>query len=522
MARIPSVNVNVTEEILNGINADVPFLPAVLLKTKSGPIGEVTAVTSEQDFISKFGKSDYTVPNAYALQLYLKAYKYVYVVRLANEANAAIGQGEAKFTGKDSKEIPIFKVETKYKTDMYNGKTIKLVYDATYHKIWLDASSITGKNTISIKEDCLPDTLVAAEYNADGKLIGGFEYILNKLVTSLNAITALNLVVTNLFTDKTNADEVPTVEALTEGFVVNIEGGDSGNDTALTPIKVQEFIDKFDNKKYNINGMAIPDYTGAEVVNHAVELANRRNFVYIAAPAGKSVEDYKDSIDRYEADNRGSLVIYAPNGLRKDLVDAEGEEVEISAAMAALGVYAYNDAVYPWSAPAGTTRGLVSIFHGLAVELTESDMADFYEYKLPVNCINDISGTGFVVWGNKTATVDSPFLDRINVARLVKYLVKQATKISYKYLFQPISLELFTDWKVTLENLLEVIKTGNGLSGYAVIIDNTNNTDETIAKNEMYATIRIKPLEVSEFITIDLTVTDTVEVVLEAESEVGE
>ena len=38
--------------------------------------------------------------------------------------------------------------------------------------------------------------------------------------------------------------------------------------------------------------------------------------------------------------------------------------------------------------------------------------------------INDISGKGYIVWGNKTTTSSSTFFDRINVARLVKYVTK--------------------------------------------------------------------------------------------------
>ena len=179
--QLPSVNVNVTEEVLSGINVEVPFLPAVLLKTKSGPVGEITAITSEQNFKNIFGNSDYTVPNAYALQLYLKAFKYVYVTRIAS-SSAAKGTATVTFDNSGS-DVQLFKVETKYKTDTLNGKTVKLVYDGTAHKVWLDVSSITGRNTISIKEDCVVDTLTAAVYE-DGVLTGGLEFILNKLVNS--------------------------------------------------------------------------------------------------------------------------------------------------------------------------------------------------------------------------------------------------------------------------------------------------------------------------------------------------
>ena len=49
----------------------------------------------------------------------------------------------------------------------------------------------------------------------------------------------------------------------------------------------------------------------------------------------------------------------------------------------------------------------------------------------------------------------------------------------------------------------------------ALIVDDTINTEQTIASNQLNAIIRIKPQEVSEFINIDLTLTDTITVSVE-------
>ena len=140
---LPKVNVNVGEETLLAYSSLVPFVPAVILKTKSGPIGTIETITSEAQFKAIFGESDYTVPAAYALQLYLRTYSYVLVTRIANTSEAAIGTGTLSFTS-DSDSIDLLSVVTDYKTDLFNGKEIKLVYDGTAHKIWLDVSSITG------------------------------------------------------------------------------------------------------------------------------------------------------------------------------------------------------------------------------------------------------------------------------------------------------------------------------------------------------------------------------------------
>ena len=76
---IPNTRVNVQEVTLAGRNVLIPFIPAVLLKTKSGPIGTVERITTEAQFIAMFGQSDATTPAAYTLQKYLRAYQYAYV-----------------------------------------------------------------------------------------------------------------------------------------------------------------------------------------------------------------------------------------------------------------------------------------------------------------------------------------------------------------------------------------------------------------------------------------------------------
>ena len=57
---------------------------------------------------------------------------------------------------------------------------------------------------------------------------------------------------------------------------------------------------------------------------------------------------------------------------------------------------------------------------------------------------------------------------------------------------------------------LDTLITNSAISEYKTVMDSSNNTEETIAKNELHALIRIKPLEVAEFIDIDLVITDQV------------
>lgn len=501
---LPKVNVNVGEQTLVAANTQIPFVPAVLMKTKSGPIGTIETITSEAQFKAIFGESDYTTPSAYAIQTYLRSYSYVLVTRLANEDEAKIGTGEVAYTPAEGAAIKLIKAETNYKTDLFNGKEIKLVYDGTAHKLWIDVSSITGRHTISIKEDCMADTIKANE----------LEVVLDKLVESINA-TGLGFTLTNLYTGKTEDDVVPTVDVFTAGLSIFIGTGDSGNETNLDVEEVNKMIDLYNMPDRNIDVMVIPEYTSYEVTNHATDLALKNNFIVLVAPKANSVTEVIQAVQNYNIDNRGSLAIYFPDVYYNNFVDNTGNMQAIPASIAVLHAYARTDIQTKWGAPAGVTRGNLTLVNSLAVQLSDDDLATLYDNQIPVNGINDISGKGFIVWGNKTATSTSSFFDRINVSRLVKYITKQAYNISWDYLFEPITNYVFTDWIMRMESFLESIKTGYGLEAFEVIMDSTINTEATIAANQLNGIIRIKPQEVAEFINIDLTITDTIEVTVE-------
>lgn len=498
---LPKVNVNVQEQTLLTANTEIPFVPAVLLKTKSGPIGTIETLTSESQFKALFGESDETVPSAYAIQTYLRSYSYVLVTRLANENEAKLGTGTVTF----GDEIKLIKIESKYKTDLFNGKEVKLKYDGTNHKLWLDVSSITGKNTISIKEDYIADTATAVDLTA----------VLDKLISSIN-VSNLGITLTNEYSDSTT----PTVEQLNNGISAFIEGGDSGNNTPLDDTKVKTMIDLYDLPDRNIDVMIIPEYNGYNVTNYATQLALKNNFLVLATAQGKDYTEAIASVDNYVPDTKGSLAIYFPNVYYNNFTyklddSKKGQYVPVPASIAVLHAYAKTDIQTKWGAPAGVTRGNLTLVSGLETQLSEGMLDALYSNNIPINGIYNISGKGFIVWGNKTASADSNFFDRINVARLVKYITRKAYDISWNYIFEPITNAVFISWQSKIEAMLASIKTGYGLEDYRVIMDDSINTPQTIAANQLNGIIRIKPQEVAEYINIDFTVTDTIEVTVE-------
>jgi hypothetical protein len=508
---IPNTSISVTESITSGTNTLIPFIPAVILKTKTGPIGQITRVNSKSSFVSLFGNADSTTPAAFALEKYLSKYQYAYVTRASNIAQAKKGTATVSFKP-DTVDVSLLSVETNYMTDLENGKTVKIVTDVTNNKIYLDLSDIFGKTMTTIKEDISIGTVKAAVYDANHVLTGGLEYILDKLVASANAITGTPIKITNLFTNKIDTDTVPTTAQFTAGFSGIITEGNSGNDTLLENSVIYGLIDAYDYQNYPIDEMVIPEYRSSDVVNYAVQKGLENFYRVIANATGSTVDNLQSSVVNYVADDKGTLEIYAPDVYYTDFVDSNGNMIACPACIAVLNAYASANNNNQWNAIAGYTNGVLPNVAGLSIKLSKADADKLYDATLPINTINYISSVGYIVWGNKTtySSTSTTFFDRVNIARLVTYMQKKLTQVSWEYLFQPITLSLMTNFKNGLEAICQNVQDSNGISDYSVVCNSSNNTDASIANNELHAEIQIKPTESLEYVMISLSVTDTV------------
>ena len=56
---------------------------------------------------------------------------------------------------------------------------------------------------------------------------------------------------------------------------------------------------------------------------------------------------------------------------------------------------------------------------------------------------------------------------------------------------------------------MEKIQSQSGLSAFRVVMDETNNTPDTIDRNILYGQIFIQPTRTAEFIVLDFTVQPT-------------
>ena len=477
---IPRVKISVSEDTANYYTTTVPFVPVVIMHTMSGNIGTRELVRSESEFISKFGKGTEMTPAAYAIQAYLRTYSYLYVTRIASDSAA---YGEASLSiGEDT----LVKFKTTYKTSLFNGTEIRLVYDEENTKLSL-TTVVNSLSVSSIKETIDLNTATAID----------LENALNKICDSFNAM-GLGFDATNMFVSKTAEDTLPEILS---SNITAIAGGDSGLER-LEDNAVNAFVDGYATSGMSIDVMVIPEYTSATVVNYATSKAEEFGFMVITSPNSTDVSSCINDIQSFTKSE--SLAVYYPN------VKYTNFNATIPASIAVLNAYAKNDNINKWLAPAGTNRGILSLVSTTEIKLNDDSLDTLYNNAVPVNPIKYIDNIGYAVWGQKTTATQALYMDRINIARLVKYIYKEVNTISHQYLFEPISDKTFSGWKLRVASLLENLKAGNAITDFTYKMDSENNTEETIAQNMLIGSVRVKPTEVAEFIDIDFVLTSQV------------
>jgi phage tail sheath protein FI len=200
--------------------------------------------------------------------------------------------------------------------------------------------------------------------------------------------------------------------------------------------------------------------------------------------------------------------------------DLSGNEVMIPASTVALRTIAYNDQVaYPWFAPAGFTRGLVSNASSVGylsatgafqpVILNQGQRDILYGVR-PTGCqINPIAyipGRGLVVYGQKTLSGDSSALDRVNVTRLINYITYQLDNLLKPFLFEQNDTITQKAAKHTVEVFFNGLVNLRAITDYAVKCDSDNNTPDRINRNELWVDTAIIPEKSVEFIYIPVRV----------------
>ena len=164
-------------------------------------------------------------------------------------------------------------------------------------------------------------------------------------------------------------------------------------------------------------------------------------------------------------------------------------------------------ATFPWFAPAGFTRGLVSFANDIAVNPNQKQRDELY--KANINPVANFPNQGLVVFGQKTLSKKSSAFDRINVRRLFLSLERPTKKVSRFFVFEQNTEFTRTRIVNTLTPIFERAKNNEGLYDYLIVCDERNNTPAVIDANELVVDIYIKPTRTAEFILVNFYATRT-------------
>jgi phage tail sheath protein FI len=139
--------------------------------------------------------------------------------------------------------------------------------------------------------------------------------------------------------------------------------------------------------------------------------------------------------------------------------------------------------------------------------LTQTDRDNLYESK--VNPIVQFPGEGIVAFGQKTLQDKPSALDRINVRRLLLTVKKYIASTSRYLIFEQNTSTTRNRFLNIVNPYLEGIQQRQGLYAFKVIMDESNNTPDSIDRNFLNGSIYLQPTKTAEFIQIDFNILPT-------------
>ena len=490
---LPNISVNLKQIKAVDANMVIPFNATVICKAKTGPIGKFTHISSYTEAINTFGLGDAETPVLYGIEQVLKTYGYINIIRVASEKAAestieikAHKEDGTEYTEEEFVDHILITGKSDYKTDIYNGDEIKLVYNNIRTRLCLKGE-LNGVTYTSPLEIIDLSTATADE----------LEKVLDKLVTNWNALNT-GVTLENKFINKLDSDKSLMNTDIAYG---TIQMGNSGNAETISAEEVIAMFDLIEDPRITTQDVVCaPEFRNWEVVNAGIALRNK--YFYIVAAQGNDLATKQDSISNYTISDKG--VCYIP-----DSCIMSDETITVPFECAALYAWATSFNASRYLAPAGTNRATLPLVSDVLNNLSDEDAEVLYNDTISCNPVRYITNYGFTLYGQKTMDPNEVFTNRINVSGLVSYIQIEGRKLLTPYIFEYTPISTFQRVYIDIDKMLSVLATKEVLYGdYKIICDESNNTPETLANHELHVSVAIRPVNVTEYIILDLTVTD--------------
>ena len=262
--------------------------------------------------------------------------------------------------------------------------------------------------------------------------------------------------------------------------------------------------------EYDINLMLLPGLNlvnDTALINKAIDVCESRADAFlIADPVNYGTALSTVTAEADKVDSNYAAVYWPWVQIQAARVNGAFRWVPPSVVLG--GVYAFNDKVaHPWFAPAGLNRGGLDTVVQAERKLLLSQRDTLYDSS--VNPIATFPGQGVTVFGQKTLQKKSSALDRINVRRLLIRVKKFIASSSRFLVFEQNNEQLRKRFLNIVNPFLEQVQSQSGLSAFKVVMDESNNTPDTIDRNQLIGQIFLQPTRTAEFIILDFTIQPT-------------
>lgn len=294
-------------------------------------------------------------------------------------------------------------------------------------------------------------------------------------------------------------------EEFTDAYVDNVDAFKAGIDTMANPEEV------------DINLFATPgiDFSNNEtLIRYALDIMeNRADSLYIIDSPRLTVGNDKGTPEDLVARLEGTGIDSNYAATYWPWVQIEDNSSNLytyqSPTLLVVRAIAFTDNVAaPWFAPAGLNRGLA----GAGVIRTDIKAGKDERDVLYAGRINPVAfyiQQGISLWGQKTLQVRQSALDRINVRRLLLQVRRLVAAASLGLVFEQNDQTLRDQFLAKVEPILLQIQNQRGLTAFKVVMDDSNNTSDTIDRNTLVGKIQLKPTRTAEFIDLTFQVLPT-------------
>jgi len=514
-----------------------------------GPVNEIVSVSSEKQLADTFGTPDSeTFKYFFTAASFLKYGNALKVVRTktGHDNATVVGAGTVIENRSVYNNLTLSGISqgawaAKYPGSLGNSLRVSVCpANATAWAAWTYASSFPGQPGTSqyatdLGQTSAVDEMHIAIIDEDGSFSGKtgtvletFEYVSQGSdaktadgtsnyyadVINNNSGYIWFLAAPTGLTDAGSAISATSTFTIVTAAVENsLSGGSDAN--APDPGQIQDGFEYFaDSETVDVNLLfAYPDAaSAATIANDLIAFANARKdcMAFVSPPIGKSVGTPTPTADvsswaadltstSYASTDSSAVYIYDKYNDVYRWIGAAGHQA---------GLCANADNVADtWFSPAGVNRGQLLGITKLANNPVKADRDTLY--KARVNPIVSLPGQGTILFGDKTLLSRPSAFDRINVRRLFIALEKAIATAAKAQLFEFNDEFSRAQFRNLVEPFLRDIKGRRGLTDFAVVCDESNNTGQVIDTNIFVADIYVKPTRSINFITLNFIATRT-------------